>query len=359
MDDENYAWVQDFECFGATVVEGMTGDEAVRALTDGDVTPLDDWRDADDLAPTVGVLDGDGSVLLWENYPWIGLDPRVPRRLSASGRCVSVAYGMTQTMLTVAETGRTVRAFEPLLRGPEDPDAPWYDEEYDPESDRVGDPLPPETEVDWSQGRSACLRFVELLTGVEVPDGLWDDIARVRWFTYDQLPPAEPVLTPLQAVLGAASPAERHARLRAGLIAAARILGLETHQPFMQALQDGDAVLAAAGSGPAWRPDPGRDDEADRAVRRLHAWEFPLGQRVEPLLFPVPGENWPLRKDRYRATDAEKAELRLAMACSSYLCQAGLSDDYSVGDTVVQLEQAVGDRFSEVEAAMLADPSGA
>jgi hypothetical protein len=354
MGDSTYAWVSDHECFGATVVEGMAAEGALAALSAGTAlevpTPWQDDRPDDQ--PVVGVLDLDGRLLLWENYPWIGLDPRAPRRLSAGGRCVSVAYGMTQWMLTVAEGGTTVRAFDPLLRAPDDPDDPWFDEDDDPEAQRVGDPLPAESDVDWAaDGRAACLRMVELLTGVRVSDGVWDDPG-VRWFVYDEPEPEVVDLPPLLAVLTSASPLERHARLRAGLVRAAVILGLQDHPPFVRLLADADAQRRSVGTLRGAAP-------FNRAVERLHEWELPLGQRVEPILYPVPGVNWPPppRGERYRPTDEEKAELRLAMACSDFLVSAGL--DHRDGlEAVYQLEQAVGDRFPEVEAAMLADPAG-
>jgi transposase len=93
------------------------------------------------------------------------------------------------------------------------------------------------------------------------------------------------------------------------------------------------------------------------ACKRLQTnWEFPLGQRVEPILYPGDGP-WPPPRSapRYKATPAEKAELRLAMACSEFLDQAGLHDETG-GGVGVQLGLAVGDRYGAVEAAMLAAP---
>lgn len=353
MGDSAYAWVSDHECFGATVVEGMAADEAVAAMSAGTVlevpTPWQDDR-PDDQA-VVGVLGLGHRLLLWEPYPWIGLDPQVPRLLSAGGRCVSLAYGMTQSMLTVAEGGVAVRAFDPVLRGPVDPADPWFDEDDDPEADRVGDPLPVEGEVDWTRERAASLRFVELVSGIAVPEGVWDD-PRVRWFVYERLPYEDMPLPPLVAVLTAASPLERHARLRAGLVRAATILGLQDHPPFLRLLEDADAQRATVGTLRGAAP-------FHRAMERLQEWELPLGQRVEPILYPVPGETWPppRRRERYHPTDEEKGELRLAMACSEFLASSGL-DHHDGLAALPQLEQAVGDRFPEVEAAMLADPDG-
>lgn len=349
MDKQGYAWVHDLECFGATVVEGTDSDEALAALSGGTAVEVPTpWQG--DEAAVVGVLEVGGRLLLWEPYPWIGLDPQVPRLLSADGRCVSLAYGMTQSMLTISVGGVTVRAFDPVLRGPVDHDAPWYDEDDDPEADRVGDPLPVEVEVDWTQERAASLRFVELVSGVPVADGVWDD-PRVRWYVYKPLPYEEMPVPLLVAVLSAATPQERHARLRAGLVCAATILGLEDHPPFVRLLEDADVQRATVGTLRGAAP-------FNRAVERLQQWEYPLGQRVEPLLYPVPGVNWPPppRGERYRATDEEKAELRLAMACSEFLAGAGL-DGFDGISALPQLEQAVGERFPEVEAAMLKEPA--
>jgi hypothetical protein len=368
MTEVPFDWVLDCETFGLAVVEGLTPEQAIDALSDGRAVPLGDrgaWE-----GPSVGVRSVGDKVVLWDDA-YIGLDRQVPLRLSAAGRCVSVAFGMTRSWLTVAERGTTVRAFEPLGRGDIDEDDPWFDEEDDPEADRIGLPLDLEDLVAWNyDSKPASLHLVALLTGVEAESDPWDD-PRVRWYGYPELPrEPEPELPPLLAALSAATPRQRHARLRAGLVTAARILGLDGHPSFLRVLVDGDELLELADplgvqqpSGPdgelLFLPgDNPRRRVADLAAcKRLQTdWEFPLRQRVEPILYPGDGP-WPPPRSapRYKATPAEKAELRLAMACSEFLDQAGLHDDTG-GGVGAQLELAVGDRYGAVEAAMLAAP---
>lgn len=370
MATTRFGWVEQYETFGWIVVEGMTEAEVVVRLGAGAAVELaagDAWEWD---GPTFGVRVVGDRLLLWDAAD-LGLDARVPLWLSESGRCVAVAWGMNSSCLTVAEQGRLVRGFDPMMRGPVEDDDVLYEDEADAEADRDGDPLEAEAEVDWAASTSAAsLHLLELLTGVTVEPDPWDD-SRLRWYGVPDLPQEPPApLPPLLATLLADSPSRRDARLRTGLTAAAESAGLGDHEFFRRALVDADdvRVLADPPGAPPRRDEhgdvvpylgdnPRRRAAAQAAVERLMLdWELPLGQRIDPDLYPGDGP-WPLPKRAPRpvSTEAERAELALARACKFYITLSGLQevDEHSVGQFVHGIRLASGDGWDAVEQAML------
>jgi hypothetical protein len=373
MSRSRFGWIEEYETFGWLIVVGMSEAEVVARLGGGAAVELaaaDAWEWD---GPTFGVRSVDGRVLLWDDAD-LGLDARVPLWLSESGRCVAVAWGMNSSSLTVAEEGRLVRRFDPMLRGPVGDGEELYDDEADAEADRDGDPLAAEAEVDWAASTSAAsLHLVELLTGVSVETDPWDD-PRMRWFGVPVLPP-EPAapLPPLHAALQAAPPDRRDAALRAGLLMAADIAGLAGQPSFQRAL-DAAAEVAALADPPgtpsprddigeieAFRGDNARRRDAVRAaLDQLQLdWEFPLGQRIDPVLYPGDGPWPPPKSDRHVPTTEESAELALAQASSSFLVQSGLEayDDHAVHQVLHGIRTAAGDRWTAVEPVMIGELS--
>jgi hypothetical protein len=367
--DTAFGWIEDgYETFGWIVVEGMPEQRIIDILGQGAAvqTSSDDAWDSPAWF-AIRMLD-DTRALIWDDAIY-GLDQRVPDWLSADGRCTAVGWGMTQSYLTVSELGSTTRRFDPMLRGPLEPDDEFYDD-VDPEDERQGAPLPVEEAIDWaaSGGAAGSLRMIELLTGVAIdPDPMNDP--RFVWYACPELPaPDDAERPPLLALLHGAPRDERAARLRAGLITAARITGLEAHPPFVRALADADELLRLADPpGTPMRENEYGDpllftpgDERwtafqDVASRRLKDdWEWPLGQRIEPVLYPT--EDGPGRRKRDKATPAESAELGLARATAAYLFVSSQQRyDWFEDDMIMPgLQNAAGDRWADVESAILA-----
>jgi hypothetical protein len=373
MTDASFGWIDDgYETFGWIVVEGMPEQRIVDTLGQGvavETSADDAWESPAWFA--IRMLD-DTRALIWDDANF-SLDRRVPDWLSETGRCTAIGWGMTQSYLTISERGRITRIFDPMLRAPVDPDDEFYDEDEDPEYDREGDPLRVEDDVDWKAtgGAAGSLRLIQLLTGVTIdPDPMNDP--RFTWYGCPELPvPAESDRPPLLALLHDAPRHERAARLRAGLITAARITGLDTHPPFQRALADAHELLRLADPpGTPMREDEHgtpmlytAGDERWTALEKVASrrlkddWEMPLGQRTSPDLYPTPGAPRPAK--RYKATPAEFAELGLARATAAYLLLSSLDHyDWFEDDEIMPgLHNAAGERWPEVEAAILAQPA--
>jgi hypothetical protein len=370
MSENRFGWIEEYETFGWLVVEGMSEADVVARLGGGAAVALTRENAWEWDGSTFGVRAEGGRVLLWDDAD-LGLDARIPLWLSESGRCVAVAWGMNSCWFTLAEAGLLVRRFDPMMRGPVEDDDLLYADEAEAEADREGDPLPSEGHVEWAAGtRGASLHLLELLTGVTVAPEPWDDVG-MRWFGIPDLPQEPP--PPLPRLLGRllGDPADvRDARLRTGLTLAAECAGLSDNTCFSRALADADAVRALADPpGVPSREDevggfvllagdnPRRRERERAAIQRLMIdWELPLGQRIDPDLYPGDGP-WPLpkRAPRPASTAAERAELSLARACVFYLTLSGLHevDEHSVDQVVHRVRLASGDRWAEVELAML------